>query len=282
MASRTIQERRAGRYLRITRTMCVSKGSVMPGQALERSFIGRWFVRRPVVTAIVFTIVMLLATGGLRTLAGLLIARGPHHAQVAAGVQQLVLAAVLIVVLVRSGWARPSLLSSRPRLPHMWQAWPVVGTAVVMLGAIPSIDWSKTSQIAASTFDFGSTGLVEELGMRGLVFTGLRLGFRGRPRADLKAVLLSSAMFGVMHLSPVAVVFAFVYGLGFALLAVATRSIWPGIVVHFVFDLFSDLPGSTADHRNGLPIAISLLLVLISAVLSVALFARRAEEPLTD
>jgi membrane protease YdiL (CAAX protease family) len=231
----------------------------------------------------VFTIAMLLATGGLRALAGLLIARGPHHAQVAAGVQQLVLAAVLIVVVVRSGWARPSLLSSRPRLPHMWQAWPVIGTAVVMLGAIPSIDWSKTSQIAASTFDFGSTGLVEELGMRALVFTGLRLGFRGRPRADLKAVLLSSAMFGVMHLSPVAVVFAFVYGLGFALLAVATRSIWPGVVVHFVFDLFGDLPGSTTDHGNGLPIAISLLLVLISAVLSVIWFARHvdAPEPLT-
>jgi membrane protease YdiL (CAAX protease family) len=249
----------------------------MQPQVLEQSFVGRYFIRRPVVTAIVCTVVLLLVTGGLRALAGLVIANGPHHDQIVAGVQQLVLVFILIGVLVRSGWAKRSLLSTRPRLPVMWHAWPVVGTAVVMLGAIPSIDWSKTSQIGASTFDFSTTGLAEELGLRGLVFTGLRLGLRGRPRADLKAVLISSVLFGVLHLSPVAVVFAFVYGLGFALLAVATRSIWPGVVVHFVFDLFSDLPGSTTDHGNGLPIVVSLILVLISAVLSVLWFTHHAD-----
>jgi uncharacterized protein len=246
----------------------------MQAPVLERSFAARSFARRPVVTAIVCTDVLLLATGGLRALFDVAITRGPHHGQVVAGVQQFVMAVVLIAILVRAGWARRSLLTTRPRLPSMWQAWPVVGTAVVMLGAIPSIDWSKTSQVAASAFDFGTTGLVEEIGMRGLVFTGLRLGFRGRPRADLKAALLSSFLFGILHLSPIAIVFAFVYGLGFALLAVATRSIWPGVLVHFMFDFFSDLPGSTTDHGNGPPIAISLLLVLISAVLSVIWFRR--------
>jgi membrane protease YdiL (CAAX protease family) len=69
--------------------------------------------------------------------------------------------------------------------------------------------------------------LTEELLFRGLFLFGLE-----RRYGSGFALVLSSAFFGIMHVDAVAAVYATVAGLVLGSLALATRSVWPGIAVH--------------------------------------------------
>lgn len=75
--------------------------------------------------------------------------------------------------------------------------------------------------------------LVEEYVFRGLIFLGYK------KRNPLKAVLLSAALFGFMHLNINQFSYAFVLGIVLALLVYATGSIIPGILVHFTINGYS-------------------------------------------
>jgi membrane protease YdiL (CAAX protease family) len=68
---------------------------------------------------------------------------------------------------------------------------------------------------------------IEELLFRGLFLFGL-----SRRYGNGFALLVSSSFFGIVHGQPVPAVYATVAGLLFGVLALATRSVWPGIAVH--------------------------------------------------
>ena len=72
-------------------------------------------------------------------------------------------------------------------------------------------------------------GICEETAHRGLLLNGLRsrLGIT-------KAILFSSIIFGLMHLNIVQCIYAAILGYLIALAVVATRSIWTGIIMHFM------------------------------------------------
>jgi len=72
-------------------------------------------------------------------------------------------------------------------------------------------------------------GLCEEVSHRGLLLNGLasRIGI-------MRAVVLSSVMFGLMHLNIVQVFYATILGFLMALAALATRSIWTAVIMHFM------------------------------------------------
>ncbi len=74
---------------------------------------------------------------------------------------------------------------------------------------------------------------VEELFFRGFVFAGFcrRYGWR-------KAALISSALFAVGHLQPFAIFPLFLLGFVFAYLYKRSNSIWPGILMHFLVNLW--------------------------------------------
>jgi hypothetical protein len=76
--------------------------------------------------------------------------------------------------------------------------------------------------------------LFEETIFRGFLFGGLRqrLGWRN-------AALLSSAIFGAMHLSFAAFIPTFALGFLFAYLYQRSNSIWPGIILHTLLNSFS-------------------------------------------
>jgi membrane protease YdiL (CAAX protease family) len=67
----------------------------------------------------------------------------------------------------------------------------------------------------------------EELVMRGVLLPSLavRLG-------DAPAVLLTSAIFALIHFDPIRLLFTFVLGVLLGLLRLRTRSLWPSVVVH--------------------------------------------------
>lgn len=73
--------------------------------------------------------------------------------------------------------------------------------------------------------------LVEELFFRGFVFAGLRLRY-GWP----KAAAISSALFALFHLQPLAILPLFLLGYLFAFLYQRSRSLWPAVLMHMLMN----------------------------------------------
>jgi membrane protease YdiL (CAAX protease family) len=73
--------------------------------------------------------------------------------------------------------------------------------------------------------------LVEELFFRGFVFAGLRPRY-GWP----KAAAISSALFALFHLQPLAILPIFLLGWIFAFLYQRSRSLWPALLMHILMN----------------------------------------------
>lgn len=71
--------------------------------------------------------------------------------------------------------------------------------------------------------------IIEELAFRGIILGGLRQILSGR-----EAVLVSAAMFMILHLSPLSFPHLLTIGIILGYLRVRTGSIYPGMVLHFV------------------------------------------------
>jgi membrane protease YdiL (CAAX protease family) len=69
--------------------------------------------------------------------------------------------------------------------------------------------------------------VVEEIFFRGFVFAGLRKRYHWR-----KAAVISSILFGLVHLEPAALIPIFILGYVFAYLYYRSNSIVPGILMH--------------------------------------------------
>jgi uncharacterized protein len=235
-----------------------------PHHPLERAF-----VRKPYVTGFVVTLAAFLSTGGLRALFTALLSDGPREEAVAAGLQQTVLAIVLVLLLWQLGWIRRSHLWSRLQRPSTWWPWLILPAGLIPLAGMVDVDRTKTAAIAGSVFDFVTTGVVEEVLCRGLILTGLLIGLKGKPHATFKAVVASSILFGILHPSPVGLVFATVFGLSFASLTLATNTIWIAVAVHIAFDLFTDLPNATAGVSGRWYVFVPVFFVLASGIVTV-------------
>ena len=75
--------------------------------------------------------------------------------------------------------------------------------------------------------------IIEEMVFRGYVLGALR------PHGDKVAVIVSAALFGLIHGNILQVPFAFILGLVLGWLVVQTNSIWPAVVLHGVNNLIS-------------------------------------------
>jgi len=69
--------------------------------------------------------------------------------------------------------------------------------------------------------------IVEELFFRGFLFQGFRQRY-----GWVGGALLSSAIFGLAHLDPVALIPTFILGLLLAYMYQRSNSVWPGIILH--------------------------------------------------
>ncbi len=251
----------------------INEGALIDGENLrkagtEQSFLERSFRHKPLVTGFIFTLGTFLMTGGLRALFTKVLSVGPHREAIAAGLQQTILAVVILVILRQVGWLHLGRVLSPPRLAKTWWPWLILITAILPIAGFLDVDWSKTAAIAASAFDFATTGLVEELGFRGLLLTGLILGFQGHKHPWLKVVVASSFLFGLPHLSPIGILFATLFGFSFAYLAISTNTIWYGVAVHIAFDLFTDLPDATAKISGRWYVFVPVIFVLICGIIS--------------
>lgn len=110
--------------------------------------------------------------------------------------------------------------------------------------------------------------LVEEFAMRGVVMGTLR------PFGDLFAVVVSSIFFGVMHTNRAQIPFAFVAGLGLGFAVIITRSIWTGIIVHFINNLIVTLLPMLPDEYYTMSSYLFMMFLLICGVVGAAWLLR--------
>ena len=71
--------------------------------------------------------------------------------------------------------------------------------------------------------------LIEELAFRGVILKSL-----GSALTRNEAIIVSSMMFAVMHISPINFPHTFLMGMVAAWMVMKTRSIWPGVILHFM------------------------------------------------
>lgn len=101
--------------------------------------------------------------------------------------------------------------------------------------------------------------VVEEIIFRGLVYTRLE---QGLPRA--LAVVLSAAIFGACHGELVWFCYAFVLGLLFSLIACATRSILPGMLMHILFNATNEVVAMLGEWEPSDPIAVLIIVLALA------------------
>ena len=110
--------------------------------------------------------------------------------------------------------------------------------------------------------------LVEEFALRGVVMGALR------PYSHAFALVASSVMFGAMHGNFVQAPFAFVGGLGMGFAALATGSIWPAVIIHFINNLLSVLLSMLPEQYANLANYSWLMLTLLLGVVGLALLLK--------
>lgn len=117
--------------------------------------------------------------------------------------------------------------------------------------------------------------LVEELIFRGLMLSRLRKGM-----SDWMAILLSALIFGLAHGQILWMVYTFVLGVVFGLVAVKSESILPTLALHMVFNLCGViLPALLGEAiSGGLCIAMLIVGVLVTAALLVVLLKKNKVE----
>ena len=159
---------------------------------------------------------------------------------------------------------------ARQALAGVLEKIPNVGSALLLLALVPAI--------------------CEEVAFRGFILSGLRREYR-----TWSAIVLSALLFGFLHvlLSLFQQLFnATLLGLVLGLLAVKSRSLWPGVIFHAVNNGLAILLGM-ARERPGFARVASVLYrdpgqryhygwIAVGAIASAAMIAMLVRRPESD
>lgn len=116
---------------------------------------------------------------------------------------------------------------------------------------MPLLDAKQPIWLVLLTFAI-APGLCEEIAFRGFILSG----FSQKGRTTL-AIVLSSLLFGAMHMFPQQVYNAALLGLVLGLLAMRSGSLLPGVVFHMIYNgtevlrnrvVVTGIPGTPLDH----------------------------------
>ncbi len=107
-----------------------------------------------------------------------------------------------------------------------------------------SAEMLSMSPASAVFFTAALPAFCEEFAFRGMIYGGYR-----KNCTPLGAVLMSSLLFGLMHLNINQFFYAFVIGISLAILVEATGSIWPSILSHFCINARAVISMFIADSQ---------------------------------
>ncbi|MEM8924815.1 MAG: CPBP family intramembrane glutamic endopeptidase [Actinomycetota bacterium] len=239
------------------------------------------FKRWPLPMAIGLGLAWLPATWILREVALFVLPPSDYEDRLAHGFQQLALGLMLLAVFGGFEWTKEAWLDTRPRLRGGLlglTALAVVPAVAVLAVGLAQVDVGETTAMAVSAFNYTTVGVTEELWFRGLVLGGLMVAWGHERWGPLAAAVVSSALFGLIHLDPYLIVFAGMLGMGLAHLTLGTWSIWPAVAVHIFYNLFYDLPRSTAGVDGGWYYTLAPQVVRLAAVVAGGVLLWRAVE----
>ena len=112
--------------------------------------------------------------------------------------------------------------------------------------------------------------VVEEFIFRGLILNGYKR------RNPLMAIVLSSLLFGLMHMNLNQFSYAFVIGIIFAFLAYATGSLLPSILGHFIINGTSVLMTHLSSGATQEPVATDVKIQIIQYIYVYVIFGMMA------
>jgi uncharacterized protein len=164
-----------------------------------------------------------------------------------------VAALFLLVVAKRMGWNDLGLHGPRPS-GSTWLLWPI-GVYIILFVAIASLNHHFVfPALAFVAINTAFVGFSEELAFRGVLWGAAR-----KAMAFWPGMLLVSALFGSVHLlngfitgqfaeAAKQAFTAFLSGFGYLALRIRTRSLWPMMIGHWLWDLsvFLSASGTTA------------------------------------
>lgn len=156
-------------------------------------------------------------------------------------VAQAVFSLITLAVFLKAKWCEVSrsYLLSRPWGVLIWAAIAALGTLIpseVLEGLMPLPDWSDGTlmQMLGSRWGYLVicifAPLVEELVFRGAILKALLQGYR----SHWMAIAVSALIFAVVHANPIQMPHAFLMGLLLGWMYYRTKSVIPGILVHWV------------------------------------------------
>lgn len=158
----------------------------------------------------------------------------------------------------------------------------VLPAVLVVLPLVGGVSMPAAGTLAILVAGYALTGFAEEAFARGILLRVLA------PRGALGAVLLSSLLFGAMHLgnvlfrsSPALVaaqaVGAACFGVGYAALRLRTNTLWPLLALHMFTDLFGQLARLPA-----IPFFVTQDVILLAYGLYLVRGLRAAQAPALD
>lgn len=181
------------------------------------------------------------------------------------------LAALFSLLLVLASDRRRAVGLYPPQpLKTFWLVWPPLLYALLMLLLAWAGGWPRPRVLLMVACNAALVAVSEELMFRGILLQGMLERYAVWP-----AVLMSSALFGVVHTTNGLAtgdfsgglwqaVAAALQGVGYAAIRLRTRSVWPMVLVHGVWDfalVTATLSDTAEDGISILPYA-ALLAVL--------------------
>lgn len=102
--------------------------------------------------------------------------------------------------------------------------------------------------------------LCEEYALRGVVMGSLR------KYGDSMAIGISSLLFALMHGNMTQAPFAFLLGLVIGRLVIATDSMWTGIIIHFLNNLFAVIMSIVSEKESDMTTAVITIIAVVVAI----------------
>lgn len=227
-------------------------------------------IARPLLIATVATAASLLAVGAPRALA-LRAGWESGSVEVLDGLGRVVVGLLGLLWLRLSGRWQLGGASRGWRPSGLRSAWVLCTAAVLPLYGLFFTAWPASDIATWACLVFG-TVVYETFVFRGVVFTGLATAWADNEHGVRNAAIASSLLFGIAHINPVAIVGATAVALAFTHLQVSTRSLYPAMVLHFVYDIATHFPldasGASVESEGALGALLSAPMLLAAAALA--------------
>ncbi|MEU6247872.1 CPBP family intramembrane glutamic endopeptidase [Glycomyces sp. NPDC047010] len=272
--------------------------STLRADAIRNADTPRWasvVVRHPVLAALVILVIVF----GFHQIVGRMVLRGlddgtVYSTQLGELVGETLSVLLVVAIILALGWWRSVGLAGPVAKGAMRFAWfpTLIVVVLFMLQLMQSPLTDDAKWLGLGIPNVFMIGFFEEALTRGLVLLPMLIAWQSRPSGVMRAVMISSFLFGIAHLlnlfggaalapTLIQVGYAFGFGVGFAALLLRTNTMWIGIVLHALVDANSGAwfgPPADGGTDDGSASIAPLLLVGLPLLVYGIILIRKREQ----